>query len=221
MIRSNFGKLALPFRKTSQMLSTWTPPLHFSNPDSIPKTYEAGLERNSSTTHAESERLKMQELEELRKDPKNNSIKEFTSLIALCILGYFAVDNYVNRIKLERLNQETTAINLKTLQIQQANFLNAKKQKDLQILLERKDHDKRCFKMSLHIALLRKQLIELGVEPAKVEEAVKEFERSVKMDNSLKNISGQTLWIDDNSRTYSFEKDHAHQEHLSNNTNSI
>lgn len=188
------------------MLSTWTPPLHFSNPDSIPKTYGAGLERKSGTMHAENERLKVQELEELRKHRKNSSIKEFTSLIALCILGYFAVDNYVNRIKLERLNQETTAINLKTLQIQQANFMNARKQKDLQILLERKDHDKRCFKMSLHIALLRKQLIELGVEPAQVNDAVREFERSVKMDNSLKNISGQTLWIDDNSRTYSFER---------------
>lgn len=206
MIRSNFGKLSFPFRKTCQMLSTWTPPLHFSNPDSIPKTYGAGLERKSGTMHAENERLKVQELEELRKHRKNSSIKEFTSLIALCILGYFAVDNYVNRIKLERLNQETTAINLKTLQIQQANFMNARKQKDLQILLERKDHDKRCFKMSLHIALLRKQLIELGVEPAQVNDAVREFERSVKMDNSLKNISGQTLWIDDNSRTYSFER---------------
>lgn len=121
----------------------------------------------------------------------------------MCALAYFAIDNYTNRIKLEKLNIETTAINLKTLQAQQANFLNARKKRDLQILQERKDQDKRNFKMGLHIAFLRKQLVDLGADPVDIETAIKEFEKSVRADNSIKNVSGQSLWLDDKSRTYS------------------
>ena len=77
------------------------------------------------------------------------------------------------------------------------------RKRDLQILQERKDQDKRNFKMGLHIAFLRKQLVDLGADPVDIETAIKEFEKSVRADNSIKNVSGQSLWLDDKSRTYS------------------
>ena len=53
--------------------------------------------------------------------------------------------------------------------------------------------------MSLHIAMLRKQLMDLGVSPIELDLAIKEFEKSVKLDNSIKNVTGQYLWLDDSS----------------------
>lgn len=123
-------------------------------------------------------------------------------------LGYLAIDNYTNRIKLEKVATETTAINLKTLQLQQQNFLNARKQQDLNLLEERRDMAKRCFKMSLHIAMLRKQLQDLGVQPADIDSAVLEFEKSVKVNNSIQNVTGNVLWLDDSSPLTGFIPDY-------------
>mmetsp|Transcript_7668 Transcript_7668/g.9494 ORF Transcript_7668/g.9494 Transcript_7668/m.9494 type:complete len:221 (-) Transcript_7668:126-788(-) len=180
-----------------------SPPLHFGNPNYIPPPYNETLSPpqaiNAGNTPPNS-----QVPPSFHESATGNhrSLKDFTSFIAMCALAYFAIDNYMNRIKLEKLNIETTAINLKTLQAQQANFLNARKKRDLQILQERKDQDKRNFKMGLHIAFLRKQLVDLGVDPVDIETAIKEFERSVRADNSIKNVSGQSLWLDDKSRMY-------------------
>lgn len=54
------------------------------------------------------------------------------------------------------------------------------------LLQERREIAKRDFKMSLHIAMLRKQLMDLGVSPIELDLAIKEFEKSVKLDNSIK-----------------------------------
>lgn len=67
------------------------------------------------------------------------------------------------------------------------------------MLQERREVAKRDFKMGLHIAMLRKQLLDAGMKPVDLEEAVKEFENSVKADNSIKNVTGQYLWLDDKS----------------------
>ncbi|KAF6065231.1 hypothetical protein FOB64_004991 [Candida albicans] len=117
------------------------------------------------------------------KSSQDGSIKEITALIAMFALAYIAIDNYTERIRLEKLHNETSAINLKALQIQQLNHQREKKQKDLTLLQERREIAKRDFKMSLHIAYL----------------AIKEFEKSVKLDNSIKNVTGQYLWLDDSS----------------------
>ncbi|KAK6201062.1 uncharacterized protein RJT21DRAFT_31353 [Scheffersomyces amazonensis] len=195
--------------KSSPTNSNSAPPSHFTNPYEPPLTYL----QQSPSSHENHQQLQQSHVSSSSQtvppsvgsssNDKGNTLKEMTSLIGMCILAYLAIDNYTNRIKLEKLTTETTAINLKTLQIQQTNFLNARKKRDLQILQERRDNDKRNFKMSLHIALLRKQLIELGVDPADIEVAIKEFEKNVKADNSIKNVSGQSLWLDDNSRMYS------------------
>lgn len=134
-------------------------------------------------------------------------IKEFTTLVGMLTLGYLAVDNYLNRIRLEKLNNESTAINLKTLQIQQANFVQARRKHDLQLLQERKENQKTQFKLSIHIALLRKQMIEKGLTPIEIEDALNEFEKSVRIDNSIKNISGQQLWLDSRSELKEFLPD--------------
>lgn len=121
--------------------------------------------------------------------------------VAIVALSYLAYDNFNYNVKVEKLNNELTTMK-KALQVQQVNFLNARRSKDLQMIEERKDNEKRSFRMALHIALLRKQLADLGIDPIGVDSAIKEFEKSVKIDNSIKNISGQSLWLEDNSRMY-------------------
>ena len=123
--------------------------------------------------------------------------------IAIVALSYLAYDNFNYNVKVEKLNNELTTMK-KALQVQQANFLNVRRNKDLQMIEERKDHEKKSFRMALHIALLRKQLAELGVDPIGIDSAMQEFEKSVKVDNSIKNISGQSLWLEDDSRMYLF-----------------
>lgn len=180
------------------------PPQHFGNPNQIPPTFNESVSGPTPTNIGPAPNSSQIPPSLHQSSSKRDKIvREFTSFLAMCALAYFAIDNYTNRIRLEKLNIETTAINLKTLQAQQANFLNARKKRDLQILQERKDQDKRNFKMGLHVAFLRKQLVDLGVDPVDIDTAVKEFEKSVRADNSIKNVSGQSLWLDDKSRMYS------------------
>lgn len=183
-----------------------TPPSHFSDPSRIPQTYTdpQSQPQTQTQTHAPAypDQVPQTPSNGHANQERNGSIKELTSLLAMGVLAYIAVDNYTNRIKLEKLNTEATAINLKTLQIQQQNFMASRQKRDIQILQERKEHARRTFKMGLHIALLRKQLTEAGQTPYDIELAVKEFEKNVKADNSVKNVNGQALWLEDASRMY-------------------
>ncbi|KAM9924924.1 hypothetical protein OXX80_011065 [Metschnikowia pulcherrima] len=124
-------------------------------------------------------------------------LRDLSSFLAMATLAYFALDNYQGRVKAEKLNQETTAINVKTLQMQQQNFLNAQKQRDLRILKERSDVSKRCFKMAMHIAILKKQLQDLGVDPKEIAEVSEEFDKHVKVSNSAQNLTGNVIWLTD------------------------
>lgn len=177
-----------------------SPPSHFGDPNKIPQTYDQNP-ANLIPQVPQTPPNQPQPGSHANYD-RNSSIKELSSLLAMCALAYIAVDNYTNRIKVEKLNNEATAINLKTLQIQQQNFLAARQKRDIQILQERKEHARRTFKMGLHIALLRKQLTEAGLAPLDIEIAVNEFEKNVKADNSIKNVNGQALWLEDTSRMY-------------------
>ncbi|EGV62698.1 hypothetical protein PSN45_000611 [Yamadazyma tenuis] len=171
------------------------PPTHFSSKHAPPNYNELS---NSNSIEVEVQRAP--ETQERQKEHEGDKpIREFSSLLAMMTLGYFAVDNYLNRVKLEKLNNESTSINLKTLQIQQANFAQERRKKDLQLLQERKETQRQLFKLSVHIAMLRKQLADQGYDPVNIDQALKEFEDSVKIDNSIKNISGQVLWLDKTS----------------------
>lgn len=176
-------------------------PSHFSNPSAAPRQYE---QTPSSVLNPKNEKAPETHIQEPNQKQERNesSIKELTSILAMCALAYIAIDNYNNRIRLEKLNNDTSAINLKTLQLQQANFLNAKKKQDLAMVEERKETNKRDLKMGIHIALLRKQLKEAGIEPKGIDDAIKEYERSVRADSSVKHVSGQVLWLDDESSKY-------------------
>lgn len=192
-------------------------PSYFSDPTVIPQEYDllgsqvknpsyestTDTHRSSGSSSSVAQNQNMHSHGSSSSGDKHEGFfREITSLIAMCGLGYLAIDNYASRIKLEKLNNETTAINLKTLQIQQANFANALKKRDLQIIQERRDGARRNFKMGLHIALLRKQLIDAGITPVDIDKAIAEFETNVKADNSINNVSGQALWLDDSSRKY-------------------
>lgn len=223
-----FQRRVSQLRLISRLLSTkWyqpPPPSHFSNPSELPSAYPPQSFQQPSNpppqtipTHGQpstqgphSPSLSQPSLNQASGTSRDgtsggdtfNHFRELSSLLAMAALAYFAVDNYTERLKLEKLHAETTAINLKALQIQQANFSANSKTRDLQILQERKENAKRSFKMSLHIALLRKQLIELGYDPIELEAAIKEFEKNVRADNSSKNVMAQFLWLDDSSGMY-------------------
>lgn len=158
-----------------------TPPTYFANPGSVPTQFGEPAEPP------------------VPERSKDRPLRDISMLLAVFTLAYLALDNYSGRLKLEKLQQETTAINLKTLQLQQQNFLNTRKQHELNMLRERMNTSKRCFKMALHIAMLRKQLEDLGAQPKEVVDVIAEFEQNVKINNSIQNLTGQALWLEDGS----------------------
>ena len=165
---------------------------HTTNIPSLSSSLPSSSSSSSSTSPSTSP-------SSLNSHPHENSIREITGLLAMFALAYIAIDNYTERMKLEKLHTETTAINLKALQVQQLNYQKERKKKDLQLLQERRELAKRNFKMALHIAMLRKQLLDAGMDPISLDASIAEFEKSVKADNSIKNVTGQYLWLDDSS----------------------
>lgn len=129
---------------------------------------------------------------------------EIALVIGVGALTYFAIDNYNERIKLEsKLNNHI----VKSQQMQEVYLkqMNAqRKKRELQILNERKSTLQRQMKMALHIAMLRKQLADLGQEPVSISTIQQEYANSVKMENSISNVSGTALWIADNSELKSY-----------------
>lgn len=128
------------------------------------------------------------------------SLRELAVLLTMLTLSFFAVDNYINRIKLEKMINEATIINFKTLKVQQANFNTAQKRKNLQIISERRDNAKKFARMGLHIALLREQLIELGHNPVDINTVLQEYEKNVRVNTSLANVNDQAVYLVDDSR---------------------
>lgn len=232
MIRSTFARSFHRFlsHTTSSSSSPSPPPSHFSNPKEIPPPYSEEVFQPQQLTTQQQQQQPQQQQHQIGtatplittgttpinstdskisspKQQHDGSIREITALIAMFALAYIAIDNYTERIRLEKLHTETTAINLKALQIQQLNNQRDKKAKELKMLQERKEFSRRDFKMGLHIALLRKQLIDLGYTPMDIDSAIKEFEKNVKQDNSIKNVSDQYLWLDDKSGMFEKKND--------------
>lgn len=196
-------------------------PSHFSNPALAPAPYGSAQKPVASVDSSEVSSKSDDATSSIpppKSDRTEGLLKELSSVLAMCALAYIAIDNYNNRIRLEKLNHDTTAINLKTLQLQQANFMNAKKKLDLAVVEERKENSKRNFKMSLHVALLRKQLKEAGIEPLGIEEATREYEQNVRADSSVRHVSGQALWLDDSSSEYILSVTDAKLTQVSNHT---
>ncbi|RCK67345.1 hypothetical protein Cantr_02928 [Candida viswanathii] len=220
MIRSTFAKSfhRLLSHTTSPSPSPTPPPSHFSNPKEIPPTYSEEVFQPQPLTSQQAQAKAQQHQHDqsgsppvistgttsttdskTTQKPHDGSIREITALIAMFALAYIAIDNYTERIRLDKLHTETTAINLKALQIQQVNYQREKQAREVKMLQERKEFRRRDFKMGLHVALLRKQLVDLGYEPVDIDAAIREFEKNVKQDNSIKHVNNQYLWLDDKS----------------------
>lgn len=168
------------------------PPTHFTN---IPSP--SPISSSSHTAHHENQQAPTTSPSTSLSSSKH--LRELTILLTIITLSFLTVDNYINRIKLEKLINETTAINLKTLKTQQVNFNAAQKRKNLQIISERRDNMKKFTKMGLHIAMLRKQLTELGHDPAGIENVLAEYEKSIKVNSSVNNVIDQVLYLSDDS----------------------
>ncbi|ODV94172.1 hypothetical protein PACTADRAFT_51055, partial [Pachysolen tannophilus NRRL Y-2460] len=124
-----------------------------------------------------------------------SSLKNLASGLALLALIYFAVDNYQMSKQLRLEIFENNIKNLKNIQLLQQNFNNYQRKRELQILQERKKLMQRELKMSFHIAVLRKQLIDHGIDPVEVDTAIAQFEKNVKVENSVSNVTGQSFWV--------------------------
>lgn len=122
-------------------------------------------------------------------------ILEFAMVISVVTLCFFAVDNY--RIRAQ-LTGELQSHQLKSRE-QQEFFARqvsaARKKRELQVLNERKLHQVREMKLSLHVAMLRRQLQDAGNEPISVQDVLQEYHNTVKMENSISNVSGTSLWL--------------------------
>lgn len=188
-----------------------SPPSYFANPQKPPKTYKesAGeysalplpqLTLSSQNGNANQDSQQNDHQPPLiSPTPAERPLRELTTLLAMFTLAYLAVDNYSSRAKLEKVSKETTALNLKALQLQQQNFLAARRQQDLRLLKERADASKKSYRMALHIAMLRQQLEEQQLEPVSVDAALQEFEKHVKIQNLALNLTGQAIWVVDSS----------------------
>lgn len=175
--------------------SIHSPPSHFGNPLSIPKPY-GGLDPTISQLQGSQTSQGSQGTNDDIPPPNLRSMKDFALVFATITMAYLSVDNYKSRVKIEKVSHETAAINMKTLQLQQQSFTGAIKKQELRIHNERVVMSKRCFKMALHIAMLRKQLEDLGADPTTIDQLTTEFENSVKMSNTG---PGSFMWLDENS----------------------
>ncbi|SCU92930.1 LANO_0E02564g1_1 [Lachancea nothofagi CBS 11611] len=139
--------------------------------------------------------------------PVRKPLLELATVFSVLALSFFAIDNYRARLRLE-LKVEEDALKFKQAQDLLAKQANAhRKKRELQILNERKLIQTREMKVALHVAMLRKQLIEAGLKPATIEQALHEFEKHVKMENSISNVSGTRLWVTDDSPSKCYVSD--------------
>ncbi|GAV52963.1 hypothetical protein ZYGR_0AI02450 [Zygosaccharomyces rouxii] len=127
--------------------------------------------------------------------PLRKPILEFAMVISVVTLCFFAVDNYRVRTS---LTQELQSQQLKARE-QQEFFARqvsaARKKRELQVLNERKLHQVREMKLALHIAMLRRQLQDADKKPVSVQDVLQEYHNSVKMENSISDVSGTFLWL--------------------------
>ncbi|CAK7914066.1 hypothetical protein CAAN3_15S02916 [[Candida] anglica] len=173
-------------------LKNQVPPTHFS--DSNPTRY------TPPKTHFHDQHIESKQLpEDSSHNTNEKPIKELTVLLTMVTLSFFAIDNYLNRIKAEKHVNETVMINLNTLKSQQVNFNNLNKRKNLQILAERKENNKKLAKMAVHIALLRKQLKEAGHDPVSIEYVLQQFDTQVNVSTSITNVTDQVHYVKDTS----------------------
>ncbi|GMM33405.1 hypothetical protein DASC09_007300 [Saccharomycopsis crataegensis] len=174
------------------------PPTYFSNPSPAPKNM-VGSSPLIPSNPASPSHITYSPASNMPTQRKLGFGKDVALCMAVFVLTYFAIDNYISRQALQTESFKNSMEHQKALTLAQLSFNNARKKREIQILNERKNFQKREMKMALHIALLRKQLEATGVKPVNINEAINEFEKNVKMENSLSNITGTSLWVVDDA----------------------
>ncbi|SCU99129.1 LAFA_0G22166g1_1 [Lachancea sp. 'fantastica'] len=132
-------------------------------------------------------------------NPPRKYLLELATVISVLAMSLLAFDSYRVRLKLEAKLEQDAEQFKQTQDLVTKEFNANRKKRELQILNERKRVQTRELKVALHVALLRKQLEDLGIQPASVKQALQEFEKNAKMENSASNVSGTRLWVTENS----------------------
>ncbi|KAK9473551.1 uncharacterized protein V1510DRAFT_414346 [Dipodascopsis tothii] len=84
----------------------------------------------------------------------------------------------------EEKAQQLAAMLSQNATTHQMKFTQFRQQHDSALQRERREREKIDMAVLVHVAMLRKQLVEAGIEPAGVDEAATEFQRAVRMDSS-------------------------------------
>lgn len=95
-----------------------------------------------------------------------STIRDLSVVVSILSLTYFALDNYRVRTTLEQRSMEQSVAHMKSMAIAQNKVNMQRKNRELQVLNERKQTQKREMKMVYHIAMLRKQLMDAGLKPS-------------------------------------------------------
>ncbi|AGO13001.1 AaceriAFL164Cp [[Ashbya] aceris (nom. inval.)] len=153
-----------------RLQQTWAPPSYFNRPAQAPPAQAA---------------------------PARKPLLEGALFVAVSTLAFFAVDNYRERTAAEvRLHKQLVeSQRMHEVFTRQVNA--ARRKRELQVLNERKTTQIRQMKMALHIAMLRKQLHDHSIDAVGVDQVLQEFDHHVRMENSISNVSGTSLWVMD------------------------
>lgn len=101
----------------------------------------------------------------IQESSKFSTVKDLTMIVSILTLAYFGIDSYRLRVESEQKHKELSLKHIKSIATQQNNFNNYRKKRELQMVNERKNTQKREMKMVYHISMLRKQLIDAGLKP--------------------------------------------------------
>lgn len=137
-----------------QRLKSTVPPIYFGG-NSRPKTLD---EVNHSTSI------------DPAKEPQPNrtgGFKDVVLSLSLLSLSLVLFNMYQSLSEAQQTNEKLKMATIKSINGMKVNLNNYKRKQELQILQERKKLAQREWKMSLHIAMLRQQLVQKGLDPGK------------------------------------------------------
>lgn len=160
-----------------------TPPTYFSSPAHSPNVPFHHVPPMRSGSQAEPQ-------------PRPRLL-DISILFSVLSLSFFAVDNYRSRVELELELENFRLDSLNQKEFSKMELQGKFKKRELQILNERKNTQIKEMKMLLHIAMLKQQLEKNNIKDSiTLQQVHEEFNKKIRMDNSLSNVSGVKLWID-------------------------
>lgn len=120
--------------------------------------------------------------------------------ITIGTLSFLTLDSSYKRNKLQEELESIKVRHRHSNDTLSKHFNNVKRQRDLQLASERKSIQMRNMKLSLHIAMLKKQLVDNNIEPKTVRDCNQEYSDSVRTESSSANITPTRFWIHNDSQ---------------------